>query len=288
MTMSAFRIPILLASLALGGCASTHNNPKDPFESFNRGVYRFNDAVDQAVIKPAAKGYSAAIPPPARMMVSNFFSNLDDVIVTANDLLQLKVVQAIADSGRILVNTTVGLYGLVDLATVVGLPKHREDFGQTLGFWGVGDGPYLVLPILGPSTVRDSIGDLADSHLGIVKNVKQVDTRNQLLATDLLNKRAKLLDGENVLDEAMIDRYSFIRDAYLQRRLNRIYDGNPPREKFEDEEDDSPGKTSATDVKGASPFVAETVPVTPPVAAISNELPTPQQAEVSRIWLSQH
>ncbi len=241
MPTSSFRLFLLLASLVLGGCASASHNPQDPFEAFNRGVFQFNDVVDKAVVKPVARTYNTLFPAPGRMMVSNFFSNLDDVVVAANDLLQLKVVRAIADVGRIVVNSTAGLYGLVDVASRVGLKKHNEDFGQTLGYWGVGNGPYLVLPILGPSTVRDGIGDYADSYLGPSKNVDDVVARNQLLAGDMLDTRARLLDKESVLGEAMIDRYSFIRDSYLQYRLNRVYDGNPPRKKYDDEEyDDEP------------------------------------------------
>ncbi len=287
--MSVIHFPLLLASLALGGCASTHHNPKDPFESFNRGVYQFNDAVDKAVVKPAAKGYNAVMPAPGKMMVSNFFSNLDDVIVAVNDLLQFKVVRAVSDSGRIVVNTTVGLFGLVDVASQVGLEKHHEDFGQTLGYWGVDSGPYLVIPLFGPSSVRDGVGLYADSRSGVLRRVDKVDTRNQLYATNLLSKRASMLDQEKVLDEAMIDRYSFIRDAYLQRRKSLIYDGNPPREKFDDDENDSaPDKTSANDhEEGMQPAVAEAVAVVAPDAAVSTEPSAPRQPGVYRIWLSQ-
>ena len=234
--MPVIRFFLLLASLALGGCASTHHNPADPFEPFNRGVYKFNDVLDKAVVKPAAKGYNAVMPAPGKMMVSNFFSNLDDVVVTINDLLQIKVVRAASDGGRILVNSTIGLYGLVDVASRVGMEKHHEDFGQTLGYWGIGSGPYLVIPLLGPSSVRDGLGLYADSRSGVLRRIKYVDFRNQLYATDMLSKRTRLLSQEKVLDEAMIDQYSFIRDAYLQRRRSLIYDGNPPREKFDDDE----------------------------------------------------
>ncbi|MGC2456663.1 MAG: VacJ family lipoprotein [Gallionellaceae bacterium] len=245
-----FRWFLFSASLLFGGCASSSHNPQDPFESFNRGVYRFNDTVDKAVVKPVAKGYNAVMPAPVRMMASSFFSNLNDVVIAANDLLQFKVVRAISDCGRIFVNSTVGLFGLVDVASRVGLNKHDEDFGQTLGVWGIGPGPYLVLPFLGPSTVRDGIGDYADSYLGPSKNVDNVVKRNELLATDMLNTRARLLSKESVLDEAMIDPYAFIRDAYLQNRLSRVYDGNPPRKKYEDEEDnDPPDKSPIKDNK---------------------------------------
>lgn len=255
--MSVIRLSVLLASLVLGGCASPQHNPKDPFESFNRGMYQFNDTLDKAVVKPAAKGYHAVMPPPGRMMVSNFFSNLGDVIVTVNDLLQLKIVQAISDSGRLVVNSTVGLFGLVDVASHVGLEKHNEDFGQTLGYWGVGSGPYLVLPLFGPSSIRDGVGLFADSSAGALRRIDPVEARNQLYVTDLLDHRASLLDKEEILDEAVIDRYSFIRDGYMQRRRSLIYDGDPPREKFDDEASgDAPDKVSVSDnVKSVQPEV---------------------------------
>lgn len=287
--MSVIRLPLLFASLVLGGCASTHHNPKDPFEPFNRGVYQFNETVDKAIVKPAAKGYNAVMPAPGKMMVSNFFSNLDDVIVTVNDLLQFKIVNAVSDGGRILVNSTVGIYGLVDVASQVGLEKHHEDFGQTLGYWGVGSGPYLVIPLFGPSSVRDGVGLYADSRAGMLRRVKHVDTRNQLYATNLLSKRADLLNKEKVLDEAMIDRYSFIRDAYLQRRKSLIYDGNPPREKLDDDENDSvPDKISANDYsEDIRPAADEAATVAAPDAAVSTEPSAPQQLGVYRIWLTQ-
>lgn len=226
-----------LAAIALTGCASSGaKNSTDPWESFNRGVYKFNDTVDRSITKPVAQGYTAVVPVPARTMVSNFFSNLDDLVVTANDLLQFKFRQAFSDGGRMLVNTTVGVFGLVDVATQAGYEKHKEDFGQTLGYWGIASGPYLVLPFLGPSTVRDGIGIYADSQASVSWHVNHIRTRNQLYLANAINRRALLLDQEKVLDEAALDRYSFIRDTYLQYRQNLIYDGNPPHEKYEEEE----------------------------------------------------
>ncbi len=288
--MSAIRFPLLLASLALSGCASSHHNPKDPFEPFNRGVYQFNDTVDKTLIKPAAKGYNIVMPALGKTMVSNFFSNLDDVIVTINDLLQFKVARAASDGGRILVNSTIGLYGLVDVASKVGLEKHNEDFGQTLGYWGIGNGPYLVIPLFGPSSVRDGIGLYADSRSGMMRKIKHVDTRNQLYATNLLSKRTSLLNQERVLDEAMIDQYSFIRDAYLQHRRSLIYDGNPPREKFDDDDsDNAPDKTSVNGSDGViQPALAEAATVAALVDATSVEPLPPQQHSVHHIWSSQH
>lgn len=287
--MPLTRLFLLLASLVLGGCASTHHNPKDPLEPFNRGVYQFNDAVDKAVIKPAAKGYNAVMPAPGKMMISNFFSNLNDITVAINDLLQFKVVNAISDGGRVVVNSTVGLLGLVDVASAVGLKKHNEDFGQTLGRWGFGSGPYLMIPLLGPSSVRDGVGLYADISADVLQRVKPVDARNQLYATGLVSKRANLLDQEKVLDEAMIDRYSFIRDAYLQRRRSQVYDGDPPREKFDDEEDGAvPDKASYGDSpENAQPAVAGAASVATPVIAASAEPAIPQPPSVHRIWLMQ-
>lgn len=233
--MDTHRILIALAAIALTGCASTHpKNPADPLESFNRGVYQFNDALDKAIAKPVAQGYNAAMPVPGKVMVSNFFSNLDDVIVTINDLLQFKFVQAASDGSRFLFNSTFGVFGLIDVASR--LEKHNEDFGQTLGYWGIGSGPYIVLPILGPSTLRDGAGLYVDSRPSRLRRVDHIRSRNQLYLTKAVNRRAQLLDQEKVLDEAALDRYEFIRDAYLLRRQSLVYDGNPPREKYEEEE----------------------------------------------------
>lgn len=290
----------LLASVALGGCASSSHNPKDPFEPFNRGMYKFNDTVDRAVVKPAAKGYKAVVPPPGRMMLSNFFSNLNDVIVTINDLLQFKVKQAASDAGRVVVNTTVGMLGLADVASHVGMEKHNEDFGQTLGHWGMGSGPYLVLPLFGPSSVRDGVGLYADSRASMMRKVKRVDTRNQAMAVNLLDKRAALLDQEHMLDEAAVDRYAFIRDAYLQHRQSLVYDGNPPRQKYDDDEEgsDVPGKGSSGDSEDNSSAIADAPFVTAAIvdqalsAAQSVAVPVavspgPQQPVVHHIWVSQ-
>ncbi len=224
-------IPIFfaLSAVALTGCATHPANPADPFESFNRGVYRFNDTLDKTVAKPVAIGYDKVMPELGKTMVSNFFSNLDDVLVTANDFLQFKFAQGLSDGMRVLVNSTVGVGGLIDVASM-NLEKHNEDFGQTLGYWGMGSGPYLMLPILGPSSVRDGIGDLGDSQISVLGRTYPVHVRNKLYLTRAVNRRAQLLSGENVMEGAIIDRYSFIRDAYLQRRVSLVYDGNPPQD----------------------------------------------------------
>lgn len=225
---------LLLISLALTGCAASPTHSQDPLESLNRKVYQFNEAADKAVLKPVAKGYNAVVPEFAKLMVTNFFSNLEDVVTTANDLLQFKFSQAASDGSRVLFNSTFGVLGLFNVTD--GLEKHREDFGQTLGFWGVGNGPYLVLPIFGPSALRDSVGLYMDTISNPGNHIQDIPTRNQLYVLDKINLRAKLTDQEKLLDTAALDRYSFIRDGYLQRRISQVHDGNPPRLKFEDED----------------------------------------------------
>lgn len=288
--MPIIRLSLLLIGLALGGCASPHHNPKDPFESFNRGMYRFNDAVDKSVLKPAAQGYNAVMPSPVKTAVTNFFSNLDDVTVTLNDLLQLKIVQGITDFERVLFNSTFGIFGLIDVATSMGLEKHNEDFGQTLGYWGIRSGPYLVLPFFGPSSVRDGIGLYADSQTSMLKEVEHIPTRNQMYALNTVSTRANLLDEEKIVDEASIDPYSFRRDAYLQHRQSRVYDGNPPREKFDDEENGNTpdGSSTNSSPENKQSTVDEAAPVTAPVVADYAAESAPQQnPSVVRIWLAQ-
>lgn len=229
---------LLISPIFLTGCAGAHN-PSDPLEPLNRGIYRFNDTVDKAVIKPVAQGYSAVMPTVGKIMVSNFFSNLDDVVVTANDLLQFKLVQGFSDGMRVFVNSTIGVFGLIDVASTGDLKKHNEDFGQTLGKWGVGNGPYLVLPILGSSTLRDGTGLYVDGYTSPTYQIKHMRTRNQAYLTRGISLRARLLDQEKVLQEAMLDPYEFTRDSYLLYRKNLVYDGNPPRTRYDDMEEDT-------------------------------------------------
>lgn len=227
---------LLLASLLLTGCAGARN-PNDPLEPLNRGIYRFNDVLDRAVLKPAAKGYVAVMPTPGKVMVSNFFSNLDDIMVTVNDLLQFKLVQGYSDGMRFMVNSTIGVFGLIDVASAGGLKKHDEDLGQTLGKWGVGTGAYIVIPIVGPSTVRDGIGFYADLYLDPMYYINDISTRNLAYLAQKITRRADLLDQEKVMDEALIDRYEFIRDIYLLHRQSLVYDGNPPRARYDEGEE---------------------------------------------------
>lgn len=215
--------------LLLGGCAST-GNPRDPLEPVNRAVYKFNDGVDALVIKPAAEFYRAVVPPFARTGIGNFFSNINDVIVALNNLLQGKIPAAINDLGRVLVNTTLGVFGLMDPATDLGVEKNNEDFGQTLGYWGLGDGPYIVLPIIGPSSLRDTVGWVGDIYSSPITYVDPNRDRNVLVGLSLVSRRSELLEASQILETAALDPYEFVRDGYLQRRRNLVYDGNPPDE----------------------------------------------------------
>jgi phospholipid-binding lipoprotein MlaA len=231
---------VLLFSLFLSGCASLDGltDPSDPFESYNRSMNSFNSSVDSYVLKPVAKGYDAITPSLVQKGVGNFFSNLDDVLVIFNDLFQFKFVHLASDTGRFLVNSTIGLFGLIDWASDIGLEKHNEDFGQTLGYWGVSSGPYLILPFFGPSTVRDAGGRLADSsYLDPINNEveeqwiypsRDGNTTIGLTIVKVVDIRTGLLKAESVLNEAALDPYIYVREAFLQRRNNLVHDGNPP------------------------------------------------------------
>ena len=272
----------LLISLALVGCASTGGtaNPKDPWEPYNRSMYKFNDAVDKAVLKPVAQGYGTAMPEFGKTMVTNFFSNLDDILVTINDVLQFKFSQAASDGTRVLFNSTFGLLGFFNVAS--GLEKHNEDFGQTLGYWGMGPGPYVVLPFFGPRTVRDSFGLAVDSFASPVRLISSVPIRNELYVTRTVDTRTGLLDNEKVLDEAAMDRYSFIRDGYLQQRRSLIYDGNPPREKFNDEEDsDILNKSPSGENQGSAQPIVTSTPASSLVTTEPIGQSVPQEPDVS-------
>ncbi len=228
--MSA-RALVLALSLAAAGCATPGADPRDPLEGLNRAVFAFNDQADAIVFRPAARLYENVAPRVLRDAVRNFFSNIDDLFIGANNLLQGKPVAAVGDWTRFAFNTTVGLLGFIDWASDIGLEKHNEDFGQTLGRWGVGDGPYLVLPLLGPSTLRDTAALPVDWAADPVLQHTPVDERNALTATRVVSRRADLLGASRTLEEAALDRYVFLREAALQRRRNLIYDGRPPRER---------------------------------------------------------
>lgn len=218
-----------LASLLVGGCA-TSGSPKDPIEGFNRAVFAFNEGLDKVIIKPVAKGYEAVLPTPVRTGVTNFFGNIADVFIAINNLLQGKPGEAMSDVGRVLVNSTVGILGLFDVASEMGMEKHEEDFGQTFGKWGVGPGAYVVIPVFGPRTVRDTVGLVLDVKADPVANIDHVPSRNSALVVRLIDNRANLLPADKVIEEAALDKYSYVRDGHLQRRRSLIHDGNAPRE----------------------------------------------------------
>jgi phospholipid-binding lipoprotein MlaA len=227
-TTTMLRLPICLCLIAilLGGCA-TGPDKRDPLESMNRKVYAFNDTVDKAVLKPVTRVYVAVLPDLARTGVSNFFANLGMVVTTFNDALQLKGEQVPVDIMRFLVNTVFGIAGLIDVATELGIARNNEDFGQTLGYWGVGSGPYLVLPLLGPSSIRDGAAlpvDFAVSPLsGMLDSERE---RWALLGLRVVDMRSQLLTVDAVLAQ-QLDPYSFVRDTYLQRREYLVRDGRP-------------------------------------------------------------
>lgn len=216
----------LVCSVLLSGCA-TGGIEEDPLEGFNRSVFAFNEAFDDAIAKPVSRGYQSVVPDPADKAITNFFGNLADIGTAINNLLQLKILHAFEDAGRIVFNTTFGMGGLIDFASGIGMAKHQEDFGQTLGYWGAGSGAYLVLPFLGPSSVRDSIGLAVDTFLfDPVFHVSHTETAVALGVTRAVDRRADLLKTERIVSRAALDRYSFFRSAYSQRRESQIRDGD--------------------------------------------------------------
>ncbi|MET0293052.1 MAG: VacJ family lipoprotein [Steroidobacteraceae bacterium] len=232
---------LALSLLSLGGCASipqgVEHDPRDRFERFNRGVYKFNDALDRSVARPLAVVYATVTPRPVRSGVTNFFANLSTPVTMVNELLQAKFVGFGTDTARLVVNTTIGIGGLFDPATKMGLQKGDEDFGQTLGKWGLPAGPYLMLPVLGPATVRDGVGRVADQFTEPRNYIGNKTVRLGLTGLELVDKRAQLLEADAVLRRSY-DPYGFVRSAYLQRREFQVYDGNPPDEEPEDFSDD--------------------------------------------------
>ena len=225
--------------LTLVGCATGPTaNPRDPFEPFNRSIFGFNDAVDRTVLKPVATAYRNVTPGVVRTGVGNFFSNLEDFWSLANSLLQLKGRAAADTAVRLSVNTFLGLAGVIDLAGEMGIDRHKEDFGQTLGYWGVPGGPYLVLPLLGNFTLRDAAALPVDFKGDMVSNLSHQRSRYSLKALNLIDFRAAFLNASSLIEGAALDKYTFTRDAYLQSRRSAIYDGNAPDE-------DAPAKPPA-------------------------------------------
>ena len=218
-----------LVLLALQGCATVKSaDARDPWEPMNRSIYQFNDALDTAALKPAAQLYVRVLPSMVRTGVSNFMGNLGDVWSMANSAMQLKGQATVETFMRININTFMGLGGILDVASEMGIEKRREDFGQTLGYWGVQPGPYVMLPLFGPSTLRDALAFPVDMQGNVTNNLADEATRNALLVTRLVDMRAGLLKTVDAIKASSLDPYSFVRDAYLQKRRNDIYDGNPP------------------------------------------------------------
>ncbi len=225
-------ILLTLLVVALTGCASTgdYQDPRDPAEGFNRAMYSFNEGLDDVLLKPISKGYKAITPAPVDTGISNFFGNLADVGSAINNLLQFKLERAASDVGRVLVNSTIGLLGFIDVASNMNMQKYGEDFGQTMGAWGMDSGPYIVLPFFGPSSGRDTVGLVVDWYTDPVRYVKPNHWRNSLIGLRVIDTRADLLSASRVLEEAALDPYEFQRDAYLQKRRNDVFDGAPPPE----------------------------------------------------------
>jgi phospholipid-binding lipoprotein MlaA len=206
----------------------------DPLESLNQKTHRFNEFMDQHFLLPVARGYTRYIPAPARQGVRNFFYNIGDVSVLANNLLQVKLEAAASDAGRIMINTTVGVFGIFDIATPIGFNRNDEDFGQTLGYWGIGPGPYLVLPLFGPSTLRDSFGLLVDTATNPINHQDNIRVRNSSFALEQLDRRVAAMSVEALITG---DPYIFTREAYLQQRQYLVNDGEVD-ESWDDDWDD--------------------------------------------------
>jgi phospholipid-binding lipoprotein MlaA len=241
-------LTVVLAVIGASGCAST--TPGDPFESVNRSVYSFNSALDSAVLKPVATAYKNYVPWGLQEIARNFFSNIDDIFVGVNNLLQGKPIEALSDWGRFLLNSTLGFFGIADPATEMGLEKHREDFGQTLGVWGIPTGPYVVLPLFGPSSFRGTTGFVVDWVADPTDHVIE-KSGPRLGATGLrvIDTRAGLLGATNVLSGAALDEYSFVRNGYLQRRRSLVYDGDPPELDDPEEDEYDPDDDEELDAK---------------------------------------
>lgn len=213
---------IALAAAVMTGCASTSNNPNDPLEGFNRTMFSFNDTVDKVALKPAAQAYDAVVPSPVQRGVGNFFGNIGDLWSSVNQLLQGRIEQGVSTFMRVAINTTFGLGGVLDVATEARLPREKSDFGQTLGKWGVGSGPYVVLPFFGPSTLRDTAGMPVDLYGDLWTYKRPTRWRNVGTVVRIVDRRAQLLDASTLLEDAALDKYDFVRDAYLQRRQSQI------------------------------------------------------------------
>jgi phospholipid-binding lipoprotein MlaA len=270
---SIIRALLAVMTTVLGACATTMppdvgRNPADPWERYNRNMFEINDALDRAILKPIAQGYAAVVPQPVRTCISNFFANIDDVPTALNNLLQGKPVDTVSDLSRVLLNTTVGIGGCFDVAGKMGITKHEEDFGQTLGRWGSASGPYFVIPLFGPSTVRDAFGRVVDGYTWPPTYLQEPRDRNSLFLAKQIDFRANLLPAERSIEGIGIDRYQFIRDVYLQRRRNLVSDGAEPEEpakppSYEDPEDEPDKKAKPEGDKPAASPAATPEPPAP-------------------------
>jgi phospholipid-binding lipoprotein MlaA len=262
---------LALLALLLAGCATVPpgagSNPRDPYERFNRHVYGFNDTLDRYLLRPLAKGYVWVLPHAIRLCISSGFANMGEIRNAVNDILQAKPAGAATDTGRLVINSTLGMAGCFDVATKMGLERRTQDFGLTLARWGAGTGPYLVLPVLGPSNLRDGIGAIPDSYTSPIGYITPVRDRFILYGVNLVDTRANLLDATDLIDRTALDRYQFTRDAYLQRRFSLQYEGNPPLPR----EDDTSGETGPG--AGASKTAP---PQTPPPQTPPPQTPPPQ------------
>lgn len=253
-----------LALVVLAGCATVPPSgarpATDPFESWNRKVFAFNDKVDAAVLKPVAETYRDVVPSFVRTSINNVLGNFYDIWSTANHFLQGKFQSGLEMGMRVLTNTVFGAVGIFDVATEAGLQRRSEDLGQTLGMWGVPSGPYIVLPFLGPSTARDGVGLFIDRQVGPSTLPNANADRYAVTALELLNTRTNLLQAGNLVDQVALDRYSFIRDAYLSRRRDALYDGAPPMETFDDDEGPAPPAAAASAAPAASAAATAAAP----------------------------
>lgn len=220
---------LVCAALAGTALASEASSSRDPYEGFNRAMFAVHETLDNYAVRPAAQAYDAAVPLPVKASVGNLFGTVGELWVGGNNVLQGKFVDAGNDFSRLLINATVGIFGLFDVASELGLERHNEDFGQTLAVWGVKDGGYLFWPLIGPKTVRDTAGWGVDTVADPFSYLEPVRLKNSMRLVRVLDVRAGLLPADKIVEEAALDKYAYIRDAYLQRRRHQIYDGYPPR-----------------------------------------------------------
>ncbi|WP_426089520.1 MlaA family lipoprotein [Janthinobacterium sp. PSPC1-1] len=265
---SLARIGLALAIAASVSACATGTNPRDPLEGYNRAMFKFNDTVDKVALKPVATAYKTVTPSFVQTGVGNFFGNLSDVWSAVNNLLQGKGEAGLQDVVRVSMNSTFGIFGLIDIASQAGIPKHNEDFGQTLGWYGIQPGPYVMLPLLGPSTVRDTVALPLDITGDPWRYKDPVSVRNIGTVTRVVDKRAALLDATNLMEAAALDRYEFIRDGFLQARESKVFDGDTDRR------DRKVPKNDTSDYEPAYEAQPQPVPAeTPPATAAADVAP---------------